>query len=160
MLLILKIICITTVHIHVCCSLVSYFASKSDRHVFSAFASTDTLSDKEHDSTVKLSATNCTDFELLTSTGEELAWKYNESFDFTLEWFASANDAHFESLTASLLLFPTFFRNHQAVVGNLLKILVYLFSPGTSVLLDALERKQRPWRRTWSISWHLHSRIG
>ena len=29
-----------------------------------SFASTDILSDKEHDSTVELSATNCTDFEL------------------------------------------------------------------------------------------------
>ena len=34
-----------------------------------------------------------------------------------------------ESLTASLLSFPTFFRNQQAVVGNLLKILVDLFWP-------------------------------
>ena len=46
------------------------------------------------------------------------------------------------SLTASLLSFRTFFRNQQAVVGNLLKILVDVFWPRTSVLLDALERKQ------------------
>ena len=51
------------------------------------FALTDTLTDKEHDSTVELSATNWKDFELLASTGEELVWKFNESFDFTVEWF-------------------------------------------------------------------------
>ena len=61
---------------------------------------------------------------------------------------------------SKLTIYPTFFRNQQAVVGNLLKILEELLWPGTSVLLDALQRKQRPWRRTWSTSWYLHSRIG
>ena len=55
--------------------------------VFSSFASTDTLTNKERDSTFELSATDCTDFELLVSAGEELVWKY-KSFDFTVEWFA------------------------------------------------------------------------
>ena len=67
----------------------------------------DTLTDKEHDSTVDLSATNCTDFELLASMGEELVWKY-ESFDFTVEWFASKNDAH------TYYLFP-----HSSETGKL-----------------------------------------
>ena len=135
--------------------------------------------------------TNCADFKLLASTGEELVWKYNGSFDFTFEWFADFElfsstgeqlcKSNCESTksplisqlidslqrmmdilnrVASLLSFPTFFRKQQAVVGNILKILEDPFWSGTSALLDALERKQRPGRRTWSISWHLHSRIG
>ena len=57
-----------------------------------------------------------------------------------------------ESLTASVLSFPTFFRNQQAVVGNLL-------NTSRSILASLLhycwimKRKQRPWRNTWSISW-------
>ena len=101
-------------------------------------------------------------FWIICLHGQRTRVKVQRAFVFTIEWFASTNDAHFESLTASLLSFPTFFRNQQAVVvavGNLLKIQVDLFWPRTSVLLDAMERKQRPWRRIWSISWHLHSRI-
>ena len=56
-----------------------------------------------------------------------------ESVDFTVEWFASTNDAHFESLIASLLSFPTFFWNQKAVVGNLLKILIQLFWSSGSI---------------------------
>ena len=78
------------------------------------------------------------DFELFASTGEELVWKYKESFDFTVEWFGSTNDAHSESLAASLLSFPTFFWNQQALVGNLLKILVDLFWP---------------WLQDWWMHW-------
>ena len=98
-------------------------------------------------------------FWIICLHGRRTRVKVQRALDFTVEWFASTNDAHFESLKASLLSFPTFFRNQQAKVGHLLKILVDLFWPRASVLLDTLERKQRPWRRIWSISWLLHSRI-
>ena len=84
------------------------------------------------------------------STTSPLISQLNDSVQWTM---------HILNRLANLPSFPTFFRNQQAVVGNLLKILVDLFWPLTSVLLDARERKGRLWRRTWSISWHLHSRI-
>ena len=63
-----------------------------------------TYGPKEHDSTVELSCTNSTDFEWLGSTGEELVWKYNKSFDFTVEWFVD-----FELLASTVFfLFAVF----------------------------------------------------
>ena len=46
----------------------------------------DTLTDKEHDSTVDYWP---------PWAKNSYVWKYNESFHFTVEWFASTNDAHF-----------------------------------------------------------------
>ena len=60
---------------------------------------------KEHDSTVELSATNCTDFELLASAGEDLVWKYKDSLWFAdFEFFASTEEELVWKLTKSLLI--------------------------------------------------------
>ena len=51
-----------------------------------------------------------------------------------------------------------FSRDKQAAVGSLLLMEVILAN--TSPLLNTLRKKIISWSRTWSISWHLHSRIG
>ena len=51
-----------------------------------------------------------------------------------------------------------FFRDQQAAVDSLLRKEVIFAN--TSPLLNTLKKKIISWSRTWSISWHLHSRIG
>lgn len=97
-----------------------------------------------------------TDVELCASTGEEFVSKCNDSFNFAVVCFNEWWTFWFAYSKQLLNIFPLFSWNQQAVVGNFLKI---LFWPGTSVLLVVLIRKQRSCRRTWSISWHLHSWI-
>ena len=60
---------------------VEYFASTSDPIFFNSLASTN----KKHNSTVESAGPNDTDFELFASTGKELVWKCNESFDFSVQ---------------------------------------------------------------------------
>ena len=100
--------------------------------------------------------------ELSNSTG----WDFDSTIKFNAstgeehcEWFVCGAKVAFDikqvGFTVSSFFFPRpascsrqFTPNHEVILTN------------TSLLLNTLREKMISWSRTWSISWHLHSRIG
>ena len=86
--------------------------------------------------------------ELFASTGRDFdsSIKFNApTCEEYCEWFPSRGTEVAFAFDIKQVCFIS--RDQQAAVGSLLRI-------------EATEKKWSSWSKTWSISWHLHSRIG
>ena len=87
---------------------------------------------RDFDSSIKFNAPTCEEYcEWFPSCGTEVAFAF-VSFKFS----------------------SVISRDQQAAVGSFLRIEAFLSNN------SLLRKKWSPWSKTWSISWHLHSRIG
>ena len=94
-------------------------------------------------------------FKSFTSAGRDFDSTIKFSASTGEGWFACGTEVAFDINQVDFTPSSLFSRDQQTAVGSLLRMEAFLPKTKKKLLLNVLRNKWSPWKRTWSISWHL-----